>query len=97
MDEALAMVAVDISGRSVLGWDGSFPAQRIGAFAAELVEEFLNALAREGRLTLHVRVLAGRNAHHIAEAIFKALGRALRQAVEMDPRRPGIPSTKGQI
>ena len=97
MDEALALVAVDVSGRGVLAWDAEFPAERIGTFASELVEEFLCALVREGRLTIHVRVLAGRNAHHIAEAIFKALGRALRQAVEMDPRRAGVPSTKGQI
>lgn len=97
MDEALALVAVDISGRTALGWDANFPAERIGSFAVELVEEFLQALAREGRLTLHVRVLAGRNAHHIAEAIFKALGRALREAVEIDPRRAGVPSTKGQL
>ena len=97
MDEALALVAIDISGRGVLGWDGDFPAERIGTFATELVEEFLHALARKGRLTIHARVMAGRNAHHIAEALFKALGRSLRQAVEIDPRRAGIPSTKGQI
>jgi imidazoleglycerol-phosphate dehydratase len=97
MDEALALVAVDVSGRAVLGWDVTFPAERIGAFATELVEEFLHALAREGRLTIHVRLLAGRNAHHIAEAIFKALGRALRQAVEIDERQTGIPSTKGSL
>jgi imidazoleglycerol-phosphate dehydratase len=97
MDEALALVAIDVSGRSTLGWDVQFPAERIGTFATELVEEFLQALVREGRLTVHVRVLAGRNAHHIAEAIFKALGRALRQAAEIDERRTGIPSTKGSI
>ena len=97
MDEALALVAVDVSGRAVLGWHVDFPAERIGDFATEMVEEFLHALAREGHLTIHVRLLAGRNAHHIAEAIFKALGRALRPAVEMDERRSGIPSTKGQL
>lgn len=97
MDEALALVVVDISGRAHLAWDVTFPAERIGSFASDLVEEFLHALAREGRITIHVRGMAGRNAHHIAEAIFKALGRALRQAVEPDPRRSGVPSTKGQI
>ncbi len=97
MDEALALVAVDLSGRGVLGWEGSFPTQRIGQFDTELVEEFLRALAREGRLTLHVRLLAGRNSHHMAEAVFKALGRALREAVEIDPRRSGVPSSKGQL
>ena len=97
MDEALALVAIDVSGRSVLAWDVEFPSEQIGSFASELVEEFFQALAREGRLTIHVRLLAGHNAHHIAEAIFKALGRALRQAIEMDERRTGIPSTKGQL
>jgi imidazoleglycerol-phosphate dehydratase len=97
MDEALALVAVDVSGRGLLGWDVSFPAERVGSFATELVQEFLLALAREGHLTIHVRMLAGRNAHHMAEAIFKALGRALREAVDMDERRSGIPSTKGSI
>ena len=97
MDEALALVAVDVSGRAVLGWDVEFEAEHIGTFATELVEEFLHALVREGHLTIHVHRLAGRNAHHVAEAIFKALGRALRQAVEKDERRSGIPSTKGSI
>lgn len=97
MDEALALVTIDISGRSVLGWSVELPAERIGGFASELVEEFFQALAREGRLTIHVRMLAGCNAHHMAEAIFKALGRALRQAVEIDERRSGIPSTKGRL
>lgn len=97
MDEALALVAVDVSGRAMLGWDVAFEAEHIGTFATELVEEFLHALVREGHLTIHVRRLAGRNAHHVAEAIFKALGRALRQAVEKDERRSGIPSTKGSI
>lgn len=97
MDEALALVAIDVSGRAVLGWDVDSPSEHIGDFAVELLEEFFHALVREGRLTIHVRLLAGRNAHHIAEAIFKALGRALRQAVEVDERRTGIPSTKGQL
>jgi imidazoleglycerol-phosphate dehydratase len=97
MDEALALVAIDVSGRAVLGWDVPCPAERIGGFAVELLEEFFQALVREGRLTIHVRLLAGHNAHHIAEAVFKALGRALRQAVELDDRRTGIPSTKGQL
>ena len=97
MDEALALVAVDVSGRAVLGWHVDFPAERIGDFATEMVEEFLHALVREGHLTIHVRLLAGRNAHHIAEAIFKALGKALRMACELDPRESSVPSTKGVL
>jgi len=97
MDEALALVVVDVSGRSVLAWDVGIPSSKIGSFDSELVREFFHALAREGRLTIHVRLLAGHNAHHVAEAVFKALGRALRQAVELDERRSGIPSTKGQL
>lgn len=97
MDEALALAAVDISGRGVLGFDAHFPSERIGAFATEMVEEFLHAVVREGRVTIHIRVMAGSNSHHIAEAVFKALGRALSEAVAQDNRRQGIPSTKGAI
>ncbi len=98
MDEALVLVAVDISGRGLLVYDVDFPQTRIGRFETELVEEFLRALAHHAALTLHVKLLQGRNAHHIAEAIFKALGRTLGQAVALDPRRAGeVPSTKGTL
>ncbi|MDQ7028888.1 MAG: imidazoleglycerol-phosphate dehydratase HisB [Ardenticatenia bacterium] len=98
MDEALVLAAVDISGRGLLTFSGQFPASKVGTFDTELVPEFLRALAANGGVTLHVRVLAGQNTHHIIEAIFKALGRALREATEPDPRRAGeVPSTKGVI
>lgn len=97
MDEALALVAIDCSGRGLLAFDVTFPTAKIGTFDTELIEEFLRALAHHAGLTLHVRMLAGRNSHHIAEAVFKGLGRALRAAVELDPRRAGIPSTKGTL
>jgi imidazoleglycerol-phosphate dehydratase len=96
MDEALVLAAVDISGRGLLVYDVDFPQARIGRFETELVEEFLRALAHNAALTLHVQLLHGKNAHHIAEAIFKALGRTLGQAVALDPRWAGeVPSTKG--
>lgn len=97
MDEALALVAVDLSGRAFLACDVPFAAPAIGRFDVQLVEEFLRALATHAGLTLHVRLLAGRNAHHVAEAVFKALGRALGQAVALDPRRGGVPSSKGTL
>ncbi len=97
MDEALALVAVDCSGRGFLAYDVTFPTAKIGTFDTELFEEFLRALAHNAGLTLHVRMLAGRNSHHMAEAMFKALGRALRVAVELDPARGGVPSTKGTL
>lgn len=97
MDEALALVAVDCSGRGLLAFDASFPAHKIGDFDVELVEEFLHALAVNGGITLHVRLLAGRNVHHMAEAIFKGLARALGDAVALDPQRAGVPSTKGVL
>ena len=97
MDEALVLVALDFSGRGGAHVALDFPDPRIGTFATELCEEFLHALAREAGLNVHVRQLAGKNSHHVAEAAFKALGRALRQAVASDPRVTGIPSTKGVL
>ena len=97
MDEALAFVSLDISGRPVLVYDGGDLAPMIGDYDTELTEEFLRAFAVHAGITLHVRVLYGRNSHHKIEGIFKALGHALRIAVEKDPRVEGIPSTKGVL
>lgn len=97
MDEALAMVSLDISGRPYLVFEDILPRVRIGGFDAELVEEFLRALSVHAGLTLHVRLLAGKNAHHMAEAIFKALGRALDEATRKDERIVGVMSTKGTL
>ncbi|HHX64099.1 MAG TPA: imidazoleglycerol-phosphate dehydratase HisB [Chloroflexi bacterium] len=95
MDEALVLVALDFSGRSILVCDLPLPSPRVGEFDTELVVEFLRALAHNAGLTLHVKLLHGQNTHHIIEAVFKGLGRALCQAVAHDPRRAGVPSTKG--
>lgn len=97
MDEALAMVVVDISGRPYLHFEAEIPNAQIGGYASELTEEFLRALAVQAGLTLHVRLLSGRNAHHITEAIFKALGRALAEASRIDERIAGVLSTKGVL
>ncbi|MDD6882233.1 MAG: imidazoleglycerol-phosphate dehydratase HisB [Eubacteriales bacterium] len=98
MDEALVACAVDLSGRGRLEYDLRIPTQKIGSFDTELVQEFWEAFARRANLTLHIRQLAGENSHHIAEAAFKAAGRALRQAVKLDPELAGeIPSTKGVL
>ena len=97
MDEALAFVSLDISGRPFLVYDGGEMAPMIGGYDTELTEEFLRALAVNAGLTLHVKVLYGTNSHHKVEAIFKALGHALRQAVEKDPRVQGVLSTKGSL
>jgi imidazoleglycerol-phosphate dehydratase len=97
MDEALARVVVDISGRPFLLYDAPRGVEPIGLFPFQLVEEFLRALAVNAGLTLHVSVLAGRDAHHMAEAVFKALGRALDMASSRDGRVEGIPSTKGVL
>ncbi len=98
MDEALAEAAVDISGRPFLAWSVSFAQPKIGEMDTELFEEFFRALAFNAGITLHVSQKSGTNAHHLAEACFKALARALREAVEPDPRAIGaIPSTKGVL
>jgi imidazoleglycerol-phosphate dehydratase len=98
MDEALARVALDISGRPVLVWKVAFTAPAIGGLDSELVREFFHALAVNAGLTLHIETAYGENSHHIAESVFKGFARALRQAVEIDPRAAGIiPSTKGTL
>ena len=97
MDEARASCAIDVSGRPLLVFDGSFPAERVGDFECDLVEEFLRAVANAAKLTVHARVEAGTNAHHMVEATFKAFARALRAAAEIDPAEEGIPSTKGLL
>jgi imidazoleglycerol-phosphate dehydratase len=97
MDEARASCAIDVSGRPLLSFEGSFPAERVADFDTDLVEEFLRAVASTAKLTVHAQVEAGTNAHHMVEATFKAFARALRAAVESDPEEPGIPSTKGLL
>jgi imidazoleglycerol-phosphate dehydratase len=98
MDEALAEAAVDLSGRAHLAWDVSFERPMLGTMDTQLVEEFFTAFAGNAMLTLHVNRRAGRNAHHVAEACFKSVARALRMAVAIDPRAAGaIPSTKGAL
>lgn len=97
MDEALGQVIVDISNRPHLEMRAAFPAQTVGSFTVELVHEFLWKLALEARITLHVIVHYGQNTHHMIEAIFKALGRALDEATQIDPRVKGVPSTKGVL
>jgi imidazoleglycerol-phosphate dehydratase len=97
MDEARASCAIDISGRGLLVFEGSLPPGAIGNFDHELVEEFLRALAGNAKLTLHIRLEAGSNVHHMIEAAFKAVARALRDAVALDPSEDGVPSTKGTL
>ena len=98
MDEALILCAVDISGRSYLGFGLEIPSQKIGTFDTELVEEFLLAFVRQCPMSLHLQQLAGRNSHHIVEGAFKAIARALRQAVAVDTANPdAIPTTKGVL
>jgi imidazoleglycerol-phosphate dehydratase len=98
MDEALTRAALDLSGRPFLVWSLPFPTQKIGAFDTELVREFFTGFAMNSGMTLHVEGLAGANSHHIAESAFKAVARALREAVEPDPRAPlAPPSTKGTL
>ena len=98
LDEALSRVVVDCSGRPGLEWFVDFPRARIGEFDVDLFYEFFQGLVNHAKLTLHIDALRGRNAHHVAETIFKAFGRALRMAVEPDPRAlDAMPSTKGSL
>jgi len=98
MDEALVLCALDLSGRSCLRYQAQIPSQKIGTFDTELVEEFFLGLTRSAGLTLHMKQMDGTNSHHIVEAMFKALGRALGEAVSVDERLGGeIPSTKGVL
>ena len=97
MDETLVLVALDLSGRAYLAYDLTLPNARVGDFDTELVEEFFRSFATNGALTLHLRLLAGKNTHHIIEAAFKGLGRAIRIAVAINDPQGGLPSTKGLL
>lgn len=97
MDEALAQVVLDLSGRPHLSYTDGLSPGKIGEVDTELFREFFEAFVRSAGATLHVRVLAGRNAHHVIEAVFKAFGRALDAATRLEPRRQGVPSTKGSL
>ncbi|WP_297990048.1 imidazoleglycerol-phosphate dehydratase HisB [Anoxybacillus sp.] len=97
MDDALAQVVIDVSNRPHLEFHGEFPSQKVGTFDVELVHEFLWKLALEARMNVHVIVHYGRNTHHMIEAVFKALGRALDEATMIDPRVKSVPSTKGML
>ncbi|MDL4839566.1 imidazoleglycerol-phosphate dehydratase HisB [Aquibacillus rhizosphaerae] len=97
MDETLGFVALDISGRPFLAFDASFDNQKLGDFDTELVKEFMQAFAFQSGITLHARVLYGENTHHKVEALFKALGRSLADAIRINPEIEGVNSTKGLI
>ena len=97
MDESLVLVAVDISGRGHLIYDAEIPSEMLGTFDTSLVIEFLHAFVNHAAITLHVRLITGRNTHHKIEAVFKALARVLDIATSIDPRVGEVPSTKGQI
>lgn len=97
MDEALAQVVIDLSNRPHLEYRAAYPSAQVGQFPTELVHEFLWKLALEARMNLHVILHYGQNTHHMIEAIFKALGRALDEATSIDPRVKGVPSTKGVL
>ncbi len=97
MDEVLVTCAVDLGGRPFWVWNAPMPAPKIGTFDSELVADFWHAVCTQGRMNLHVLLHYGRNTHHISEAIFKGLARALRDAAEADPRSTGVPSTKGVL
>jgi imidazoleglycerol-phosphate dehydratase len=97
MDEARAACSIDVSGRPYTAFRGAFPAEAVAGFDTDLTEEFFRAVANAARLTLHVSVEAGTNAHHMVEVSFKAFARALREAIAADPRVQGVPSTKGLL
>lgn len=97
MDESLGFAALDLSGRSYLVFDAVFNNPKLGDFDTELVEEFFQALAFNAQMNLHLKVLYGKNTHHQIEALFKAFGRALRQAIEVNPNIQGVNSTKGVL
>jgi imidazoleglycerol-phosphate dehydratase len=97
MEETLATTAVDLSGRMAFVWKVEFPTQKIGEFDTELVQEFWTAVASNGLMNLHCLLHHGSNSHHISEAVFKCLARALRMACTVDPRQPGVPSSKGTL
>ena len=98
MDETLARVALDISGRPFLVWKARFTQEKLGEWDTELIEHWFHSVAQAAGITLHVQLLYGQNNHHICESIFKGFARSMRQAVELDPRKGGaIPSTKGQL
>jgi len=97
MDEALLLAALDCSGRPFFVWEVTLPQPKVGTWDSELAEDFFRALAVNAGLTLHLRMLAGANTHHIIEATFKACARALREAIAPDPREQGVPSTKGTL
>lgn len=98
LDEALSRVVIDLSGRAGLEYHVDFPRARIGDFDVDLIHEFFQGFCNHALVTLHVHCLQGKNAHHVAETVFKAFGRALRMALELDPRMAGaIPSTKGSL
>ncbi len=97
LDEALARSVVDLSGRAYFYWDAAFAAPTVGTLPTELIEEFFRAFAQNARINLHLEILRGRNAHHMIEALFKALARALASAAARDARLGGVPSTKGSL
>jgi len=97
MDEALCQIAMDISNRPYLDLNATFPKSKIGKFDTELIEEFLRAFVNNSRITLHIHLLSGKNLHHQSEAIFKALGIHLDLATQRDPRKTGVPSSKGVL
>ena len=97
MDDALIRVALDFSGRSFLSWNVNFPTSSVGNFDLELVREFFNSFSTNSRATIHVDMLNGFNSHHISEAVFKSMGKAIKMAITKDQRLDSIPSTKGSL
>jgi imidazoleglycerol-phosphate dehydratase len=97
MDDALIRVALDFSGRSFLGWNVKFPTSSVGNFDLELLREFFNSFSTNSRATIHVDMLNGYNSHHISEAVFKSMGKAIKMAITKDQRLDSIPSTKGSL